>query len=226
MDPRSGSNWSTRETVAGFAQSSPNATLMRFALDELQRRGSLRVIDLGCGAGRNAIPPAAAGADVFGVDLSLPMLEAARDRAREQGRRVGLALAPMDALPAQGASFDLLVAHGIWNLARSAAEFRRALAEGARVVRPGAAAFVFTFSRNTLPPDAAPVSGEPFVFTQFSGEAQCFLTEDQLVREMAEVGFEPDRRLPLRELNLARPGALPSGARVPVIFEGAFRRAK
>ena len=37
-----------------------------------------------------------------------------------------------------------------------------------------------------------PVAGEPFVFTQFSGQPQCFLTESQLVSELGIVGFTPD----------------------------------
>lgn len=89
-------------------------------------------------------------------------------------------LLAMDDLPLRDASVDLVVAHGVWNLARSAAELRRAIAEAARVTRPGAGLFVFTFSRATLAPDDQPVPGEPFVFTQFTGEPQCFLTETDL----------------------------------------------
>ena len=104
----------------------------------------------------------------------------------------------MESIPARDGSFDLVIAHGIWNLARSAAQFRRALGEAARVAKPGAGLFVFTFSRNTFPPETEPVAGEPFVFTQFSGEPQCFLTEAQLVAEVGRVGFAPDpeRSLP------------------------------
>jgi SAM-dependent methyltransferase len=130
----------------------------------------------------------------------------------------------MDAIPAGSRAFDLVIAHGIWNLARSAAEFRRALREAARVARPGAGLFVFTFSRNTLPPETQPVPGEPFVFTQFSGQPQCFLTESQLVSELAAAGFAPDPAVPFTEYNRPQPGALPTGT-VPVIYEAAFRCA-
>ncbi|MBI2187764.1 MAG: class I SAM-dependent methyltransferase [Acidobacteria bacterium] len=223
-DPLAGSTWSRPETVAGFTSSPPNATLVRFAQDELHRRRRGKALDLGCGAGRNAIPLAAQGWDLIGLDLSLPMLEAAvagsrRDDVQSRARFV---LAPMDALPIHDDSCDLVIAHGIWNLAPSSAVFRRALREAARVARIGAGLFVFTFSRHTLPPDATPVSGEPFVFTQFSGEPQCFVTADQLLSELAAEGFEPDPAVPLTELNRPGLGRLQGGA--PVIYEAAFRR--
>jgi len=154
-------------------------------------------------------------------------LAAATDRARREGvtDRLQVARAPMDALPVADGSADLVIAHGIWNLARSAAEFRRGVREAARVARAGAALFVFTFSRRTLAAEAEPVAGEPFVFTQFSGEPQCFLTEAQLITELDAVGFVPDRAVPLRELNLPRPGELRVGM-PPVIYEAGFRLSR
>jgi SAM-dependent methyltransferase len=225
VDPLSGSPWNAPETVAGFAQSSPNAVLMRFAQDELSRCGGGRALDLGCGAGRNAIPLARMGWDVVGIDLSRPMLEAAAKRSHDEGLDDGVkwVLAPMDAMPARDASFDLVIAHGIWNLARSGAEFRKALGEAARVSKPGAGLFVFTFSRNTLPPQTDPVRGESFVFTQFSGQPQCFLRSDQLVSELGAAGFAPEPAVPLTEYNRQGPGALQSGTS-PVIYEAGFRR--
>jgi SAM-dependent methyltransferase len=235
MDPLAGSSWSAPSTVEGFARSGPNETLLRFAREELERsyggrapasrQSAALAIDLGCGAGRNSIPLARDGWTVLGTDLSQPMLCAAARRVQSErlGGRVTLALAPMDQLPAASRSADLVVAHGIWNLARSSAEWRRALVEAARVARPGAGLFVFTFSRNTLPAEAEPVSGEAFVFTQFSGKPQCFLTAPELIAELASVGFAPDAAIPLTEHNRRRHGALHAGG-PPVIYEAAFRR--
>jgi ubiquinone/menaquinone biosynthesis C-methylase UbiE len=89
------------------------------------------------------------------------MLHAGCARARDEqpGDRLHWVFAPMDAIPIGDRSFDLVIAHGIWNLARSAAEFRRALREAARVAKSGAGLFVFTFSRNTFPAETEPVSG-------------------------------------------------------------------
>jgi ubiquinone/menaquinone biosynthesis C-methylase UbiE len=198
---------------------------MAFAEQELKRSGGERLLDIGCGAGRNALPLVRLGWDVVGIDLSWPMVAGAANRAHEHrvGGRLHVVLAPMECIPARDRSFDLVIAHGIWNLARSAAQFRRALEEGARVAKPGAGLFVFTFSRNTLPAQTAPVAGEPFVFTQFSGEPQCFLTEAQLGAELGRVGFLRDPSARFHEYNLPKPGTLSTG-RVPVIYEAAFRR--
>ncbi|HSG08540.1 MAG TPA: class I SAM-dependent methyltransferase [Longimicrobiales bacterium] len=224
MDPLAGTNWSAPGTVRGFAQSAPNAVLMRFAEGEVRRCGHGHALDLGCGAGRNAVPLAGAGWNVLGLDLSWPMLLAAADRGAAAGLsdRLAWALSPMEQIPARDRSFDLIVAHGIWNLATSSRIFRRGVEEAARVARPGAGLFVFTFSRNTFPTDTAPVPGEPFVFTQFSGEPQCFLTEEQLIQEMARVGFVIDPAVPMTEYNRPSPAVARLGG-PPVILEAAFR---
>jgi SAM-dependent methyltransferase len=221
-DPLAGSPWSTPGTVAGFVQSPPNDVLLQAAADEW--RDGARLLDIGCGAGRNAVPLARAGWDVYGVDLSLPMVTTARSRlaAAQLTDRARVLLAPMDRLPFASASFDFIVAQGVWNLARSGGEFGRAVDEAARVARPGCALFLFTFSRHTLTPEAEPAPGESFVFTQFSGQPQCFLTEEQIVDELKARGFTPDARLPLRELNRLPENAIRTST-APVIYEGVFR---
>jgi SAM-dependent methyltransferase len=223
-DPLAGSAWSAPATVAGFLRSSPNEVLLRFARLEQRRVGHGRLLDLGCGAGRNAVPLAREGWEVVGTDLSWPMLRAATGRAAAVGLggRAAFALAPMDHAPVPAGSIDLVVAHGIWNLARSGGEWKRAVADAARAARPGAGLFVFTFSRHTLAEEARPVEGERFVFTQFSGQPQCFVTEAELVSELAAVGFTPDPAIPLTEYNRRDGRAFPAGG-PPVIYEAAFR---
>ena len=210
--------------VAGFAQSAPNPRLMAFAAARRGERGEGHLLDIGCGAARNAVPLAVQGWHVIGTDLSRPMLAAAAKRAGEErvAERVHLLEARMDALPVADGCCDLIVAHGIWNLARSGDEFRLGVAEAARAARHGAWLFIFTFSRHTIAETAEPVAGETFVFTEFSGQPQCFLTADQLVEELGRAGFTPMPEWPLRELNQRRAGELVAGG-PPVIYEAGFR---
>jgi SAM-dependent methyltransferase len=215
------SRWSTPEMVRGFVQSGPNETLLRFAEAERQRCTNPLALDIGCGAARNAAPLLSAGWRVVGTDNSRPMLEAGRDRIGNAGKVGALFVeADMQALPVLDATADLIVAHGIWNLAASDVQLRTSLREAARVSRVGAGLFLFTFSRNTLPVDASPVPGQRFVFTQFAGEPQCFLTREEILEELGAANFFPEPAVPLTELN-RRTGLMASGG--PVIYQGAFR---
>jgi len=72
---------------------------------------------------------------------------------------------------------------------------------------------------------ARPVPGESFVFTQFAGEPQCFLSEAELRAELLRAGFEKDQPAPLTEYN--RPVAgLTLACGGPVILEGTFRTVR
>ena len=221
----SDSPWIQPGTVEGFVRSSPNSALLQVAAREF--RPSARLLDIGCGAGRNALPLATAGWEVIGTDSSRPMLSAAAGRIADVhlAARVRLLLAPMHQLPLAADSFDFIVAHGIWNLARSGSEFRMAVKEAARVARTGCALFLFTFSRRTIADAAQPLPGESFVFTEFSGQPQCFLTQEQIVRELATHDFHPDPSLPLRELNRPTKASLCTGSG-PAIYEGLFRHTR
>jgi ubiquinone/menaquinone biosynthesis C-methylase UbiE len=97
-------------------------------------RAGERVLDLACGAGRHSAALAAAGTEVTGLDLSLPLLKAARKR----GITAPLVRGDMRCLPIRDGSFDAVV-----NLFTSFGYFDDdgdhdlALREVARVLRPG-----------------------------------------------------------------------------------------
>jgi SAM-dependent methyltransferase len=98
-------------------------------LDALGTVTGRRVVDVGCGTGRLLTQLAAAGAVVLGVDTDPAMLSVAATRSR--GR---LVLADARRLPLADASVQAAVAVATLEFTADPA---RALAEMARVVRPG-----------------------------------------------------------------------------------------
>src|ERR1044071_10084471 len=66
------------------------------------------VLELGVGTGRIAVPVAAAGIEVVGVDLSAGMLEVAREEAELAGVRVDLRQGDMRDPPVDG-TFPLVI---------------------------------------------------------------------------------------------------------------------
>jgi SAM-dependent methyltransferase len=78
-----------------------------FYLDEARRSGG-PVLELGVGTGRVAVPVAASGIRVVGVDLSAGMLEVARERAALVGADVDLRQGDMRDPPVNG-EFPLIL---------------------------------------------------------------------------------------------------------------------
>ena len=72
-----------------------------FYVDEAVRSGG-PVLELGVGTGRIAVPVAAAGVEIVGVDLSEGMLAVARERAELAGVAVDLRLGDMREPPVEG----------------------------------------------------------------------------------------------------------------------------
>src|SRR5262245_25212431 len=65
-----------------------------------------RLLDVGCGAGREAIAFAGAGLRVVAIDVAPAMIQLARERAREAGVAIEFAVAEPLTLPAGAEAFD------------------------------------------------------------------------------------------------------------------------
>lgn len=99
-------------------------------------RDAQKALDVGCGAGHTALALAGRGLDVVAVDLTEPMLEEARNLARERGLDPAFQQGDVEALPFPDASFDLVTSR---YSAHHYAHPQAAAREIARVLRPGGA---------------------------------------------------------------------------------------
>jgi ubiquinone/menaquinone biosynthesis C-methylase UbiE len=96
------------------------------------------VLDAGCGTGLTTLRIAAQCPDcvVHAIDLSPGMIDAARRGARQQGLNVDFRVGSITDLPYPGAFFDVVLTN-IMLHHLDPAEKRRAVAEIARVLKPG-----------------------------------------------------------------------------------------
>jgi ubiquinone/menaquinone biosynthesis C-methylase UbiE len=105
-------------------------------IDSLPLRPGARVLEIGCGAGRQSVALARRGFEVVSTDLVEELLGMTRERAREEAPRASVRTACSDAgrLPFRSGSFDAVLALAIMEWVESP---EQALAEIARVLRPG-----------------------------------------------------------------------------------------
>ncbi len=111
-----------------------------------QARGE--VLEIAVGTGRN-IPFYLEGVRLTGIELSPKMLDLARRRARELGRDADLRVGDAHNLPFPDASFDTVV---VTLALCTIPDDRRALAEAARVLRPGGQLLLLEHVRSPVLP--------------------------------------------------------------------------
>lgn len=119
-----------------------------------------RVLDVGCGAGLDALVAARMvepGGEVVGIDFTPEMIERADEAAaRSSGAAVRFLVAEAECLPFEDAAFDVVLSNGCLNLSPRKSEL---LGEVRRVLRRGGR---FALCDAVLKPEkAAEVSADP-----------------------------------------------------------------
>jgi SAM-dependent methyltransferase len=189
--------WDSSENVERFAAREPDKRLSEL-IREYPNPTSVRVLDLGCAGGRNAVLLARNGFDVFAVDSSRAMVAKTRERltpivgAAEAERRVREGRMD-DLFWAEDANFQLVIALGLYHCAQSRAEWDRALSETARVLEPGGKLLVSVFTPETdlSGRGTRPVPGEPGLYEGFDSGRHFLVDAGELDAELARFGLTP-----------------------------------
>jgi SAM-dependent methyltransferase len=118
-----------------------------YLFDQLLRghiRKGMRVLDAGCGSGRNLVYLLREGFDVTAVDADAEQVERTAALAARLGRPFApgrLLVASLEALPFSAASFDVVLCNAVLHFARDEAAFLAMVAELGRVLAPGGLLF-------------------------------------------------------------------------------------
>ncbi|KAF8069466.1 COQ3 [Scenedesmus sp. PABB004] len=179
------------------------------ALRGLRRDGAepfagLRVLDVGCGGGLLSEPVARLGGEVTGIDVSDEGVAAAAAHAAGDpllARRISYRRATLEALVAEGASFDVVMASEVIEHVRRPAGFLASLAAAAA---PGGQVLVTTLNRTPASYALAIVGAEYVARVVPAGTHSWsrFITPQELGMMAADAGL----RLELLAGMAMRPG--------------------
>jgi SAM-dependent methyltransferase len=189
--------WEQPEQVKRFAEREPDKRLLSLLLS-FPQPGHVRVLDIGCAGGRNAVVLAENGFDFFAVDASFAMIQKTRERIASilggtEARKRAKVFFMSDLSVFSSESFQLIVALGSLHNARSREEWQKTLSETSRLLQPGGQLLMSNFSPQSNPhgQNVQPVSGKPHVFQGFSSGRLYLLEANELDTEMAHFGFQP-----------------------------------
>ena len=119
-----------------------------YLFDQIQKGGftpGMRVIDAGCGGGRNLVYLMRMGCDVFGIDQNSAAVERVVELAGTLApdlSKANFQTAPVEKMPFPDEHFDWVVSSAVLHFAESKDQFDQMVAEMWRVLRPGGRLFV------------------------------------------------------------------------------------
>lgn len=156
----------------------------------LAARPGDRVLDVGCGAGHEAVNLAARGVVAVGADLSMDMVLAARSRAAAEKQWVAVAQADCHALPFAAGAFDGCRIERVLQHIESP---ERVLAECRRVIRPGGGIVIFEPDWESLTFDSAQTAISAAITSVNAMAHRHPAAGKELASLLADAGFSPAR---------------------------------
>lgn len=198
--------WSDPSQVI-FFRDKPGCSHVRDFLSKVKSPSSKKVLDLGCGGGRNTEMLVKMGFDAHGVDSSTAMVQATRERlanffsSREAATRI--IQGSMLNLPYPADSFDLIVSTGVYHQARSERDYTQAISESSRVLKKGGWIVLNIFTNEAWDKTYTKVDRKKYTVITKDGLYMTLLPKKRLLEMMADHGFKLSGRIKeeIKEIN-------------------------
>lgn len=163
-----------------------------YLFDQIQKgrfSPGMKILDAGCGGGRNIVWLMRNGFDVAAIDVDERAVEAVRAMAGRLAPELlstNFQTAPLDAIPFASASFDWVVCNAVMHFAADRSQFDRWLAEMWRVLKPGGVFFARLASSIGIEKLLAPTSNGRYMMPDGT---ERFIVDEEMLRDAsASVG--------------------------------------
>ena len=145
----------------------------------------MRVLDAGCGAGRNLVYLLRSGLEVFGVDESSAAIAQAQGLAAELAPHLpqnNFRVEPVERMTFADACFEVVLSSAVLHFARDEAQWMAMVKEMWRVLKPGGIFFSRLASTIGIEAQVRPITGRRYVLPDGS---QRFLVDEAMLLSVA-----------------------------------------
>lgn len=125
----------------------PDRRVVEFLRDYGEELKEKRILDLGCGEGRNAREVARQGFEVWGIDISKTALEKAQQRALKENLKIHFTQGSFTHLPYQKECFGGIIANLTLHALKNWSQARKTFQEISRVLQENGLFFLHVKSR-------------------------------------------------------------------------------
>ncbi|MFD0765164.1 class I SAM-dependent methyltransferase [Mucilaginibacter lutimaris] len=154
-----------------------------------------KVLDAGCGGGRNLVYFLQNGFDVYGIDPNPNAVEQVRQLAKELAPKLpqqNFKVAPAEDMPFDDATFDLVISSAVLHFATDSNHFDAMLRSIWRVLKPGGYLFARLASDIGIEDKVIPVGNSRYALPD--GSERFLVNEQVLLEYTTDLGgelFEP-----------------------------------
>ncbi len=127
-----------------------------YLLDQLMKGRIVpgkKILDAGCGIGRNSEYFIRNNYDIFGIDLQVPAIENAKEQIVLWNANFDLErffIADLIDIPFPDNNFDFIISSAVLHFSKDRAHFRKLFEELVRVLNPGGILFIRMTTKHTL----------------------------------------------------------------------------
>ena len=143
--------WNNSEQVSSFGEKKPAKFLTDF-FSKIDNSSNKKVLDIGCGGGRNTELLYNLGFDIFACDLHDEMVKFTKQRIsrlnKEKTERI--ISASMLSLPYADKTFDYIISNGVFHNVNCLEEFNKSTEEAVRVLKNNGKLILNMFSAKVI----------------------------------------------------------------------------
>jgi len=185
--------WGSKNTVAWFRDEPAPQYWVDF-FKGLDRKQFSKVLDLGCGAGRNSEMLVDLGYDLYSCDLEPSMVKETLRRLRNkfpiEKWEARIIVASMLALPYPQNNFDAIISNGAYHNTSSVEDMNQAIFESSRVLHHDGFICFNLFSSKYIATELKLIPEKPYVYLTAEGLDMTLVTPEKFLALAIDNGLE------------------------------------